>query len=256
MVSAGTAPPTPRTLHRPGGGWGRPGDTPRSLFLCPLPAGVRNHLAKNIMRSMHKGELAFYYHSSCAVPGIVGVVEVRVAARTGGGGRVLVLRTRAPPPAPPDAAPAGRSRRPVAGTAAPTLAARCQHAGRRWPGRRIPTTPPGLPATSIMTQRRTRTTPHGTWWGAADPTRPRTRRATAIHTSMPAQRCPALLLALLEEGWPDKGLSHAAARAPRVAPAAAPPSLKMAPACGATLALPRWTCGWCGSWNARSPWRS
>lgn len=38
--------------------------------------GVRNAQARNIMRSMRKGELAFFYHSSCKTPGIVGIVEI------------------------------------------------------------------------------------------------------------------------------------------------------------------------------------
>ena len=39
--------------------------------------GVRNYQARNMMRDdMKKGDLAFFYHSSCKTPGIVGVVEV------------------------------------------------------------------------------------------------------------------------------------------------------------------------------------
>lgn len=39
--------------------------------------GVRNYQARNFMRDeMKKGDLAFFYHSSCAEPGIVGIVEV------------------------------------------------------------------------------------------------------------------------------------------------------------------------------------
>ncbi len=39
--------------------------------------GIRNYQARNIMRDqMHKGDLGFFYHSSCKVPGIVGLVEV------------------------------------------------------------------------------------------------------------------------------------------------------------------------------------
>jgi len=39
--------------------------------------GIRNYQARNIMRDdMKKGDLAFFYHSSCAVPAIVGVVEI------------------------------------------------------------------------------------------------------------------------------------------------------------------------------------
>ncbi len=39
--------------------------------------GVRNYQARNFMRDdMRVGDLAFFYHSSCAEPGIVGVVKV------------------------------------------------------------------------------------------------------------------------------------------------------------------------------------
>jgi predicted RNA-binding protein with PUA-like domain len=39
--------------------------------------GVRNFQARNFMRDgMRKGDLAFFYHSSCPEPGIVGIVEI------------------------------------------------------------------------------------------------------------------------------------------------------------------------------------
>jgi predicted RNA-binding protein with PUA-like domain len=39
--------------------------------------GVRNFQARNFLRDqMKKGDLAFFYHSSCAEPGIVGTVRV------------------------------------------------------------------------------------------------------------------------------------------------------------------------------------
>jgi predicted RNA-binding protein with PUA-like domain len=39
--------------------------------------GVRNYQARNFMRDgMKKGDSAFFYHSSCAEPGIVGVMEI------------------------------------------------------------------------------------------------------------------------------------------------------------------------------------
>jgi len=39
--------------------------------------GVRNYQARNFMRDQMKlGDRAFFYHSSCAEPGIAGVVEV------------------------------------------------------------------------------------------------------------------------------------------------------------------------------------
>ena len=39
--------------------------------------GVRNYQARNIMRDqMSVGDICFFYHSSCAIPGIVGTCEV------------------------------------------------------------------------------------------------------------------------------------------------------------------------------------
>ena len=39
--------------------------------------GVRNYQARNFLqKDMRKGDLAFFYHSNCKVPGIVGIVEV------------------------------------------------------------------------------------------------------------------------------------------------------------------------------------
>jgi len=39
--------------------------------------GVRNYQARNFMRDdMKKGDLIFFYHSNCKVPGIVGIAEV------------------------------------------------------------------------------------------------------------------------------------------------------------------------------------
>ena len=39
--------------------------------------GIRNYQARNLMRDeMKKGDLGFFYHSSCKVPGVVGVVEI------------------------------------------------------------------------------------------------------------------------------------------------------------------------------------
>jgi predicted RNA-binding protein with PUA-like domain len=43
--------------------------------------GVRNYQARNFMRDgMKKGDLGFFYHSSCEIPGIAGLVEVSRAA--------------------------------------------------------------------------------------------------------------------------------------------------------------------------------
>lgn len=38
--------------------------------------GVRNYQARNFMCDMRIGELALFYHSSCAEPGIAGIVEI------------------------------------------------------------------------------------------------------------------------------------------------------------------------------------
>ena len=38
--------------------------------------GIRNYQARNFMRSMRIGDLAFFYHSNCKPPGIVGLMEV------------------------------------------------------------------------------------------------------------------------------------------------------------------------------------
>jgi len=39
--------------------------------------GVRNYQARNFMRDeMKKGDMAFFYHSNCDVPAIVGIVEI------------------------------------------------------------------------------------------------------------------------------------------------------------------------------------
>ena len=39
--------------------------------------GVRNYQVRNMLRDdLKKGDLAFFYHSSCAPPGVAGVMEV------------------------------------------------------------------------------------------------------------------------------------------------------------------------------------
>ena len=38
--------------------------------------GVRNYQARNNLKLMKKGDLVFFYHSNCKVPGIVGIAEV------------------------------------------------------------------------------------------------------------------------------------------------------------------------------------
>lgn len=44
--------------------------------------GVRNYQARNLMRDqMRLGDLAFFYHSNCELPGIVGIAEIVREAR-------------------------------------------------------------------------------------------------------------------------------------------------------------------------------
>ena len=38
--------------------------------------GVRNYQARNFLRAMKVGDRAFFYHSSCDPPAVVGVVEI------------------------------------------------------------------------------------------------------------------------------------------------------------------------------------
>ena len=38
--------------------------------------GIRNYQARNFMRSMGIGDKAFFYHSNCKPPGIVGLMEI------------------------------------------------------------------------------------------------------------------------------------------------------------------------------------
>lgn len=42
--------------------------------------GVRNYQARNFMRAMKKGDLAFFYHSNAEPPGIAGFMEVVLEA--------------------------------------------------------------------------------------------------------------------------------------------------------------------------------
>ncbi|KAI9891673.1 MAG: hypothetical protein M1814_002423 [Vezdaea aestivalis] len=44
--------------------------------------GVRNYVARNHIRSMKKGDFAFFYHSNCKNPGIVGIMEIVQEATT------------------------------------------------------------------------------------------------------------------------------------------------------------------------------
>ena len=44
--------------------------------------GVRNYQARNMLRDqMREGDRILFYHSNCAVPGVVGIAEVAGAAR-------------------------------------------------------------------------------------------------------------------------------------------------------------------------------
>jgi predicted RNA-binding protein with PUA-like domain len=38
--------------------------------------GVRNYQARNMIRDMQTGDLAFFYHSSCQIPAIAGIMEI------------------------------------------------------------------------------------------------------------------------------------------------------------------------------------
>ncbi len=55
-----------------------------NLAQCPNQTepweGVRNYQARNFMREMECGDLAFFYHSSCKEIGIVGIVKIVKAA--------------------------------------------------------------------------------------------------------------------------------------------------------------------------------
>ena len=43
-------------------------------------SGVRNYQARNFMREMQVGDLTFFYHSSCDVPGVAGIARISRAA--------------------------------------------------------------------------------------------------------------------------------------------------------------------------------
>ncbi len=42
--------------------------------------GVRNYQARNFLRQMQAGDRFFFYHSSCAEPGIAGIAEILAPA--------------------------------------------------------------------------------------------------------------------------------------------------------------------------------
>ncbi|KXH30194.1 hypothetical protein CSAL01_05024 [Colletotrichum salicis] len=39
-------------------------------------AGIRNYVARNNLRGMRKGDKAFFYHSNCKEPGVVGIMSI------------------------------------------------------------------------------------------------------------------------------------------------------------------------------------
>nr|WP_256995533.1 EVE domain-containing protein [Halomicronema hongdechloris] len=41
--------------------------------------GVRNYQARNFLRTMESGDLAFFYHSNTKPPGVVGLIEIAAA---------------------------------------------------------------------------------------------------------------------------------------------------------------------------------
>lgn len=43
------------------------------LTLCP---GIRSYMARNNLRQMKKGDKAFFYHSNCKEPGVIGIVNI------------------------------------------------------------------------------------------------------------------------------------------------------------------------------------
>src|ERR1700722_2850431 len=38
--------------------------------------GVRNYQARNFIKEMRRGDYAFFYHSNCKVPGIIGIIKI------------------------------------------------------------------------------------------------------------------------------------------------------------------------------------
>lgn len=47
---------------------------------CNVWDGVRNYQARNFMRDMQKGDLIFFYHSSCKPAGIAGIMQLERCA--------------------------------------------------------------------------------------------------------------------------------------------------------------------------------
>ena len=52
------------------------GDLVKSRDQTTAWSGVRNYQARNFLREMQEGDQALFYHSSCEVPAVVGIVAV------------------------------------------------------------------------------------------------------------------------------------------------------------------------------------
>jgi predicted RNA-binding protein with PUA-like domain len=61
------------------------------MHIANVILGVRNHQAKNHMIAMKKGDQAFFYHSNCKPPGIVGIMEIVEEATPDGESTSLCL---------------------------------------------------------------------------------------------------------------------------------------------------------------------
>lgn len=60
------------------------GKRPRISKLSWVAYG--QYLARNFMKEMKRGDLAFFYHSNCRPPGIVGIMEIVQEHSTDGKG--------------------------------------------------------------------------------------------------------------------------------------------------------------------------
>lgn len=58
-------------------GWDGEYTSPHGVFQrLTARAGIRNYVARNNLRAMNDGDMAFFYHSNCKTPGIVGTMEI------------------------------------------------------------------------------------------------------------------------------------------------------------------------------------
>ena len=48
----------------------------RACCFLASSLGANHEIAKNHMKMMNKGDLAFFYHSNCKTPGIAGIMEI------------------------------------------------------------------------------------------------------------------------------------------------------------------------------------